>query len=190
MPELDERDVQPGNGETPTPKGDDLQKKLREANAESAERRHKIVELEAELNRVKETKLAEDQRWQELADKYQKERDELSPFKSQVETMSETLNKVLEAQLETLPDEAKAMIREMPGTNQEKLAWLANNHARLVRPAAPAMDAGARGDSAPMATMKLTAAQEQALVHAQRVDPTMTRQRYIARLLIQQQEEG
>ena len=185
-----ERDVQSGATETVSPteadKVAEIQAQLKRVNAESAGRRKEIDALKAELDKLTTSQLADQQKWQELAQKYQAERDELKPYKAQAESVSETLESLLTAQLADLPDEARVMVGDMPGTAQEKLDWLAKNRSRLLKPLAPAMDAGARGDGSSHANVKLTPEQEQALASAQRVDPKMTRERYIARLLEQQ----
>jgi predicted phage tail protein len=184
----DEQDVQ---NETSTTLGSEeiknlpewAQRVIRELRDENKSRRIKESEFEKSQREQQEAQLAEQNRWKELAEARQKERDQLSPYKTQVEQMSETLKSVLDSQLESLPEEARTMVSDMPGTVQEKLDWLAKNRARLTRPAAPEMDAGARGDNSPNKNVKLTPEQEQALASAQRVDPKMTRERYIARLL-------
>ena len=185
-----ERDVQSGATETVSPteadKVADLQAQIKRVNAESAGRRKEIDALKAELDKLTTSQLADQQKWQELAQRYQAERDELKPYKAQAESVSETLESLLTAQLADLPDEARVMVGDMPGTAQEKLDWLAKNRSRLLKPLAPAMDAGARGDGSVPAHIKLTPEQEQAIANAQRVDPKMTRERYIARLLEQQ----
>jgi len=150
MTEQDERDVQGGTDEKSAPPTGEqllkLQEQLRQVNQESASRRHEIAKLQDELDKAQKAQLADQQKWQELAQQYQQERDELKPYKAQAESISATLEALLAAQLDPLTDEARGMVADIPGTAQQKLDWLAKNRDKLTRPQAPPMDAGARGD--------------------------------------------
>lgn len=142
----------------------------------------RLARLEKEQQAAHERQLAEQQKWQELAEERAKALEALRPYKTQFEEIAATLESLLTAQLETLSDEAREMVDSMPLGVQQKLDWLAKNRAKLMRPSAPQTDAGVRGDTK-MHKMRLTPDQEAALARAQRVDPSMTRERYIAALL-------
>jgi small-conductance mechanosensitive channel len=142
----------------------------------------RLAKLEKDQQTAREQQLAEQQKWQELAEERAKKLEELSPYKAQFEAVSTTLESTLAAQLEDLPDDVRDMVDSMPGDVQQKLDWLSKNRGKLLRPTAPNTDAGVRGDTK-VQKMRLTPDQEAALARAQGVDPSMTRERYIAALL-------
>ena len=120
-----------------------------------------LESLKRERHQQEETRLAEEKRWEELAGKYKADLDKLSGYEDQVKDVETTLNAVLEAQLTELSDDARAMIDDLPLSAQQKLDYLAKNRHRLIRPTAPDMDAGARGDGT-KTTRKLTPGEQTA----------------------------
>lgn len=156
--------------------------RLNQVIAERNDARDRLEKLEKAQQEADAKRLADQQQWQQLYEQERAKVAQLEPLKTQVESVNATLDALLESQLEQLPDDMRDMVRELPGTVQDRLDWLAKNKTRLMRPAAPDMDAGARGDSA-KAAVKLTPEQQDALKRAQRVDPKMTEERYIAALL-------
>lgn len=147
------------------------QSRLNEVIAERNEARNQIAELAQQIEAIKAAQLKEKEDYKALYEQAESKLSELQPKAAQVETMREALNKTVEAQIELLPDEARELVPEF-GDPQKTLDWLNKNAAKLRRPAAPAMDAGTRGDS--LANAKLTPEQEEAYKRS-----GMTRERYI-----------
>ena len=158
--------------------------RFKEVNDERKALEARLAKLEKAQTEADQTRLAEEKRYQELADSYKAELDRVKPVAGQIDDWKAALHETAKAQIDLLPEDARELVPEYDDPRLT-LAWLNKNAAKLMRPAAPAMDAGTRGDSAAK-NVKLTADQERALMLARQVDPTMTRERYIARLLMQQ----
>ena len=131
-----------------------------EVNTARRDLERRLAALEAQQQETLEAQLAEQQRWQELAEQRAQRIAELQPYQEQAESVEQTLAALLEAQLERLPDEVREMVNELPLPAQQKLDWLAKNQARLVRPTAPPADGGMRGDVQPGADVKLDPIEE------------------------------
>lgn len=121
--------------------------RLNEVIAERNTVRDQLEKLEKAQREADEKRLADQQQWQQLYEAEKAKVAQLEPLKTQFESVNATLDSLLDAQLEALPDDMRDMVRELPVDVQGKLDWLAKNKARLMRPTAPDMDAGARGDT-------------------------------------------
>jgi chromosome segregation ATPase len=157
--------------------------RFKEVNDARKNLEERLAKLEAAQATAEQKRLEEEQRYQELANSYKGELDRVKPVAGQVDEWKAALKETADTQTAQLPDDMRDLVPEYDDPRQT-LAWLNKNAARLMRPAAPAMDAGQRGDSAGQ-TLKLTPDQEQVLAKVQRVDPSMTRERYIAALIRQ-----
>jgi len=153
-----------------------------EVNKRAKDLAAQLAKLEKDQDTVREQQLAEQQQWKALAEERAKKLDELAPYKVQYEAVASTLEGLLAAQLEQLPDDARDMVESMPLDAQQKLDWLAKNGAKLMRPTAPNTDAGVRGDSAQK--IRLTPGQEAAARMAR-----MTNEQYIQALISSKPKE-
>jgi len=123
----------------------DVQDYIKRLNDENKTRREQNETLTRTMQEQRDAKLAEDERWQELAETRQTEIERLKGVEDQFTSVNTTLDGLLEAQLADLSDDAKAMVPKALST-QDQINWIAENRQRLTRPSAPPMDAGARGD--------------------------------------------
>lgn len=108
-------------------------------------------ELEDRLDALdKANKEAEEQRlkdtndWKALAEKRQQEIEGLKPKASVAEEQEKSLQKLLEAQIEEIPEDMRSLIPEQLSTLQ-KLDWLAANRSKLIKPLGPDIAAGRQG---------------------------------------------
>jgi len=151
-----------------------------EVNLAMKAARAELDELKRQQSEADERRLAEQQKFQELYEKAKAELDTLRPFKQTAESAQAALAATVEAEIAQLPEDARDLVPSYEDPKRT-LEWLTKNKPRLLRPPVPSTDAGVRGD--PAKSVKLTPGQENALAHAQRSDPTLTRERYIAALL-------
>ena len=123
----------------------ELQERLKQVNAESAERRVRLKAVEQE-------RLVEQGRYKELAEGAQREADELRPYRERAEALDKIIRSGNERMIETIPSDMRGLIPM--GYSPEQLSdWLSANVGLLRKPAAPPMDAGARGTSGDGATL-------------------------------------
>ena len=102
-------------------------------------------ESEAEAKRTLEAQLAEQNKFQELAEQRRIEVEKLKAQASKLPAYEDAMQKVLDAQLQELPEDLRDLIPEELSVEQQ-LGWLAKNKAKLLKPAAPdKMGAGQKG---------------------------------------------
>lgn len=108
--------------------------------------------LKAELEALRtskqadeEKRLAEQQEWKTLAEQRAARLAELEPLAASVKEMQEALNATVKARIDRLPEDVRDLVPDF-GDARKTLDWLNANEHKLMRPLAPAMDAGARGD--------------------------------------------
>lgn len=85
---------------------------------------------------AEEKRLKDNEEYKVLADKHAAEIETLKPKAEVAEAQEATLNTYLAAQVEELPENVRSMIPEKY-TTLEKLDWLAQNRAKLLKPDAP-----------------------------------------------------
>jgi len=119
---------------------------IRETRSEAAARRKSLEALEAQLKSAEDARLAEQQEWKALAEKRAAELAELAPLAASVKEMQEALNATVKARIDRLPEDVRDLVPDF-GDARKTLDWLNTNEHKLMRPLAPAMDAGVRGDS-------------------------------------------
>jgi ribonucleoside-triphosphate reductase len=115
-----------------------------EINTERQKLAEKIAQIEADQKAETEKRLAEQSKFQELAENRGKELVEAQAKASKVESYEKTLQDVLTAQVESLPEDKRGLIPDEL-TTQQKLSWLAKNSAILKAPAAFDIGAGRTG---------------------------------------------
>jgi chromosome segregation ATPase len=163
------------------------QARLNEVIAERNEARQQVAQLAQQVEDIQAAQLKEKEDYKALYEQTLNQLTELQPKAEQVDTMLEALNQTVEAQIALLPEDMRDLVPAFDHP-QKTLDWLNRNAAKLMKPAAPAMDAGQRGDGSGQ-NVTLTAEQERILKLAQQVDPTMTRERLIGRMLKMQEGE-
>jgi len=144
-----ERETQPTQSKTGN-RVEDLpewaQQLIRETRSEAAARRKRLDDMEAEHQKAQEARLVEEKRWQELAEQRAAKLAELEPVAEQVKEIREALDATVKARIERLPEDVRDLVPDF-GDPRKTLDWLNANEQRLMRPLAPQMDAGARGDT-------------------------------------------
>lgn len=89
------------------------QKMVKDLRKENEKRRQ---QADAERTQAEEKRLAEERKWQELAEKTAKERDELKPYRASYEALSAQVRAGLLAETAKWPAEVKAL---MPGEDAD-----------------------------------------------------------------------
>jgi len=117
-----------------------------EINNAYKEIKTQLDQLREQQQQANETRLAEQQKWQELAEKRAARIAELEPYQNRVKEIEDALSATVKARIERLPEDARGMVPDF-GDARKTLTWLDANEARLMRPPAPNMDAGARGET-------------------------------------------
>ena len=115
-----------------------------EVNERARKAEERIAQIEAEQKAETEKRLAEQSKFQELAENRGKELVEAQAKASKVESYEKTLQDVLASQVEGLPEDKRGLIPDEL-TTQQKLSWLAKNSAILKAPAAFDIGAGRNG---------------------------------------------
>jgi hypothetical protein len=134
---------------------------------EAREQGRKSAQKEAE-----EKALAERQEFKTLYEKTKAELDTLQGVKAQVDAATAAMQKLVDAELQTLPEDQRGLVPALY-TPQQKLEWLAENKTKLLRPAAPSTDAGMRGDASKQ--VRLTPEEEEVIRKT-----GISREKYIA----------
>lgn len=137
----------------------DIRKYIDELRKESASYRIAAKAREAELVRAEETKLAEQQKWQELAELRAKEVDALKPERERREVLEGFVRDTVAKRIEALPEAYRTLVPEYDDP-VKTLAWLDANAGKLITPRPPTLDAGVRGDSS-QTLPKLTEVEQQ-----------------------------
>jgi len=135
--------------------------RFKEVNDEKKALEARLAKLERAQSEADQKRLEDEKRYQELADKYKAELDQVRPVAGQVDDYKAALKETAAAQIALLPEDVRDLVPEYPDP-RDTLTWLNKNAAKLKRPLAPDMDAGVRGDSAKPA-IKLTPGEEKAL---------------------------
>ena len=104
-----------------------------------------LEQLRASQQQAQEQRLAEQNEWKTLAEQRAAEIAELKPLAGRVKEISEALEATVAARIERLPEDVRGLVPDF-GDPRKTLDWLNANESKLIRPLAPAMDAGARGD--------------------------------------------
>jgi small-conductance mechanosensitive channel len=115
-----------------------------EVNKERQALAEKLSTIEAAQKAETEKRLQEQSQFKELAEKRGAELVEAKAKADQVDAYEYTLQKVLDAQIEALPEDKRTLVPEAL-TTQQKLDWLAKNAAILKAPAAFDIGAGKKG---------------------------------------------
>ena len=121
----------------PRDRFDDVNEKRKAAEAE-------VEKLKAEQKAETDKRLEKQEEWKELAEKRGEELLELKDSDAKVVSMEKTLDSMLEAEIEKLPEDMRKMVPEKLST-QGKLDWLAENGDLLSKPGAFNIDAGKKG---------------------------------------------
>jgi gas vesicle protein len=179
----DQQTTSPAGAQNTEPRENRIpQSRFDEVVSERNDLKARLAKLEEAQQRAEQSRMADEKRYQELADSYKGELERIKPVVEQVDEWKSALRETAQTHIAQLPEDARDLVPEYDDPRQT-LAWLNKNAAKLMRPSAPAMDAGQRGDTPAHSSVKLSSEQESALAQAQRVDPTMTRERYIAALI-------
>lgn len=140
-----------------------LQDALKQANEESAGRRHEIKGLQKQLEERKaaeQTELAEQGKYKTLAEQRAAEIATLSAYKERAEQLEELFRESNARRIKLLPEDTLPMVNPLvEALTPEKFSkWFDVNFERLTKKPAPSTDAGAgSGGSGQALASKLTA---------------------------------
>ena len=123
----------------------------------------KRIAAEAELAKLKQERqaeidkqLEEQGKWKDIADKRAQKLLDAENKAKEVDSLQATLKKMLEKELESLPDESKKLIPTKLSVS-DQLDYITTNRAILSKPSAPDINAGNRGAGDPEEGTELTA---------------------------------
>ena len=104
----------------------------------------RLAAMEAETKAETEKRLVEQSQFKELAEKRGVDLVKAQAEAAKVTAYEKTLTEVLAAQIESLPEDKRALVPDEL-TTQQRLAWIAKNAAILKAPAAFDIGAGRHG---------------------------------------------
>jgi hypothetical protein len=129
---------------------------VQQLRQEAASYRTKLREIEDATKRANEERLAQEAKWQELAEQRAKEIEELRPYQERYAAMLEALKAGNEKRLEQIPDGMRSLVPPIddPATLGQ---WLDANWSILTgKPLAPSMNGGAGTPAPRTSTVVLT----------------------------------
>lgn len=143
------------------------QKLIEKLRGENAEKRKKVKEFEKTQSEAskkrqqeEEQRLAQDQKWEELATTRAKTIDEWKPKVEAYERMAVTFQAALDKQLEALPEYVRTLAAKITDP-VDLFEWLSENADKLVQRQAPGLDQGRKGDNN-KSSVKLSPEQKEA----------------------------
>jgi len=150
-PQAGEQEQEP---QAPQPKMFD-EAYVKELRQEAASNRIKLREFEQKQKEAEEAQLAEQKKWQELAEKRAGELQELAPYKQRYETMLETIAESNKRRIESIPENMRGLVPEYD--DPAKVAsWLDANAQLLSKPLAPELNGEAGNGERPTDQVVLT----------------------------------
>ena len=154
----------------------DIQTLIHELREESKRRRIEKSEAEAKARKSEEQRLADEHKWQELAEARQKTIDELTPYQQKAELLEQGFNTTLEGRLKTIPNDVrKSLVEPVRATMSavDFAKWLDANETLLRTKNPPNLEAGAgagaqpTGESVKLSVMEAQIAQAAGMTPAQ-----------------------
>jgi hypothetical protein len=120
------------------------QQYIKGLRAEAANNRKALTAEQLAAREREQSRLAEQGKWQELAESRAKDLNEALPYKERVQDLEAMIREGNEARIKAVPENMRALIpMDYP---PERLArWLDANAALLIPRNAPDLDAGASG---------------------------------------------
>lgn len=131
------------------------QSRLNEMAEKNRQLQEKIEAVEKERQSQLEEQLKEQGKWKEVAEERAKKLAELQPKAEKLDSYEQTLQKILDREVEELPDDFKDVIPDGLST-QQKLDWLAKNKSKFMKADAFDIGAGKRGIKKNEKTAELT----------------------------------
>jgi chromosome segregation ATPase len=123
------------------------QSRFNEVNERAKKAEKELDDLKAAQAKADEERLSKQGEWQKLAEQRATKLAEATAKAARIEQMEATLQTVYENQLAELPEEYQDIVPEELDIEQ-RLAWLAKNKAKFMKPLAPDdMAAGKLGGS-------------------------------------------
>lgn len=126
-----------------------------EVNEERKELRQQLEDLKKAREEAEKASLEEKQEYKTLYEKAQEKLAQLEPLAKKVSSWKETMESLLQAQVEEIPEDMRTLIPEDLSI-EKKLAWLAKNKAKIMKPVAPDVGAGKTGSGSTKQTVTLT----------------------------------
>lgn len=123
-----------------------LQGSLKEANAESKERRLTLQREREEASRREQERLAQAGQYQQLAETRAKEVEALKPYQTRAQQLEELIADGNQKRIAQIPNDMRSLIPQLPA--EQLAAWLDANWRLLTTGPAPNTDAGAGSNGA------------------------------------------
>lgn len=117
-------------------------KKLR---AEAKQRRLDADAADRDRQKAEAARLETDQKWEQAAQTYKKQLDDLQPKAARLAEMEQVLKDSAQKRIDALPKQWRGLVPEYDDP-AKTLAWLDANAATLTLPAVPPMGAGEQGE--------------------------------------------
>lgn len=134
--------------------------RLDQALAKSKDLEERLAKMEKQQNADAEDRLKQQEEWKELAEKRGKEIADLQPQAAKLTSYTETLEKVLAAEVEQIPEAMRGLIPEQLSVEQ-KLDWLSQNKSLLSKPQGFDIGANKRSTEKDAKKVDLTAEEKQ-----------------------------
>lgn len=148
---------------------------MKTLRAEAKQRRLDATKAESDRQAAEAARLEADAKWQEAAQAYKKQLDDLAPKAQRVDAADQFLKDMAARRIAALPKQFQALVPEYDDP-LKTLAWLEANAATLSLPNPPPMGQGDQSDKA-IKTVELTPAQKQMAKNLK-----MTEEKYAAEL--------
>lgn len=139
------------------------QSRLNELAEKNRQLQERLEATEKERQEQLEKQLQEQGKWKELAEQRATELATLKPKADQLDSYEQTLKKVLDVEIASLPEEYQDVIPESLST-KDALDWLAKNKSKFMKAEPFDIGAGKRGTK-PDKHSELTPEEKQAAKH-------------------------
>lgn len=117
---------------------------VRQLREESKQRRMALREAQQKAATAERSALEQAGNWRVIAEQLETEKRELEQYRERAEALEARLNESNDARLKRIPVEWRSMV-PTDYAPERLAAWLDANAERLMKPAAPTLDAGAGG---------------------------------------------
>jgi chromosome segregation ATPase len=120
-----------------------VQDYIKSLRGEAAEKRKKLEALESKISEAEQKRLAEQGQYRELSEKLQSDVSNLTPYKTRVEALEQKIIATNNKRVELIPEHMRSLVPQL--SPEDLSVWLDANEAKLTKPSAPNLDAGAGG---------------------------------------------
>ena len=131
-----------------------------EVNERMKTYKDELASVKEALENERTSKLKEQEEYKELYEQANQKLSKLKPLAEQAESWQETMERLLEAQMEEIPKEYRQLIPDEM-TVKQRLDWISKNKSLLMKPVGPNVGAGERGSGSNKPEIELTRTQKE-----------------------------